>query len=481
MSEARKISRRGLLKGGVRAAASAGLAPLVTGAGSATGSRPNIVLLITDQQSATMLSCAGNEYLETPAMDSLARSGTRFERAYAADPVCVPSRFSMMTGLMPSACGYTDNSSGHRNAVPEEVVKNGLGWLIRDTGYETAYGGKVHLPKGMNAQNIGFDYFCRDQRDKLAKECADFIRRDHDKPFFLVGSFINPHDICYMAIREHQGKDYNIVKLAEGMKRPEGVSDKEFFAKHCPPLPDNFEVPEREPEAIDRLLRMREFRIHAREAWSEEMWRWHRWTYCRLTEMVDRQIGQVLRALRESGKEEDTVVIFVSDHGDHDAAHRMEHKTAPYDESARLPLIVSHKGVTPGGRVEDTHFVNTGLDLLPTICDYAGVEPSKHLQGRSARALAEGRRVSTWPDQVCAESQISRMLCTDRWKYCVYYAGKDREQLNDRQKDPGEMVNLAPDPDYRDVLNEHRRRMYRWMRRVDDRIGLEYVVRPEQA
>lgn len=119
---------------------------------------PNILVILTDQQHASMMSCAGNRYLHTPAMDSLAARGMRFERTYCTDPVCVPSRFSLMTGRMPSAIGMRSNDESQVESIPPRILQSGLGWLMRSGGYEAVYAGKVHLPK-MTAQDLGFD--CR--------------------------------------------------------------------------------------------------------------------------------------------------------------------------------------------------------------------------------------------------------------------------------------------------------------------------------
>ncbi|MEF8788256.1 MAG: sulfatase/phosphatase domain-containing protein, partial [Planctomycetota bacterium] len=143
-----------------------------------------------------------------------------------------------------------------------------------------------------------------------------------------------------------------------------------------------------------------------------------------------------------------------------------------------VPLIISRPGETPAGHVDDENLVSTGLDLLPTLCDYAGIEPPQGLPGRSARPLAAGRPPESWRDQVVTESSIGRMLRTDRWKYCVYNRGEPREQLNDKKKDPGEMHNLAVEPGHEAVLDEMRGRLARWMDRVDDEIGKEYLIRP---
>jgi len=221
-------------------------------------------------------------------------------------------------------------------------------------------------------------------------------------------------------------------------------------------LPPNFEPQDQEPEAIRMLLEQRLFKKHARETWPDEKWRMHRWAYCRLTEMVDAQIGRVLDAIRESGLEEKTVIVFSSDHGDMDSAHRMEHKTALYEEAARVPLIVSYKGVTPAGLVNDTHLVSNGLDLIPTLCDYAAIEPPNGLTGESFRPLAEGKTPQSWRTHLFIESEFGYMLRSERYKYVLYDVGKNREQLIDLENDPGEMKNLATNPTYQDILREHR-------------------------
>jgi choline-sulfatase len=430
-----------------------------------TDTRPNIVYIFTDQQSATMMSCAGNDDLETPAMDSLAAEGVRFERAYCGNPVCLPSRFAMMTGKMPSVIDVRSNDHRHVDAVPDEIQAGGLGWLLRDAGYDVAYGGKVHLPR-MTPEDIGFDVLTGNERDGLADACASYIREARDRPFLLVASFINPHDICYMAIRDFAEADIQkrilargeteLAALDEALQIPEGVSREAFFETLCPPLPDNFEPQQDEPEAIRDLQAQRPFKRSARQNWSEERWRMHRWAYCRLTERVDAQIGQVLEALRESGQAENTVVIFSSDHGDMDGAHRMEHKTAFYEEACRIPLIVSQPGTTPAGAVDDTHLVSNGLDLIPTLCDYAEIDPPADLEGVSFRAPAEGRMPSAWREVLPIEGEFGHALVTDRYKYALYDSGEHREQLLDLEERPLEMRNAAQDADKQEVLDRLR-------------------------
>lgn len=456
---------------------------------SASESRPNLLVIITDQQHAGMMSCAGNPYLKTPAMDSLAAKGARFELAYSANPVCVPARMSMFTGVIPSALGVRSNAE-QANPVPKDRLKNSMGWVFRRAGYRTVYGGKTHWMRGMTVESAGFELLTRDTREELAQKCAEFLAAPGDQPFLLVASFINPHDICFMAIdaftqatgREPLYPQATIERkyLAEALKMPTNMTEEEFFAKLCPPLPPNFEIPPEEPDAIPLLYaRPSTFRGWVRQHWTERDWRLHRWAYCRLTEKVDSEIGVVLQALRAHGLDKRTVVIFTSDHGDLDGAHRLEHKSVLYEESARVPFIVCWPGVTKAGLVDRDHLVSVGLDLIPTLCDFAGIAKPADLPGLSVRPLAEGRTPASWRKFVVVESQAGRMVRTHRYKYTVYEVGSRREQLVDLQEDPGEMANLAGKPEYHSVLQEHRRLLQEWVAAVGDEIGKSFIIPPE--
>ena len=409
---------------------------------------PNILLIITDQQQAGMMSCAGNPYLKTPAMDRLAARGVRFERAYCANPVCMPSRFSMMTGVLPGRIGMDKNEAAD---VPPEILVHAMGNVFQNRGYEAVYGGKVHLPggakKGIAA--YGFRYLINDEREKLAQTCAQFFRQPHDKPFSLVASFINPHDICYMAIDAYTTATSKPLMfpqsrrerecLAEALQLPPGMSRDQFFGTVCPPLPANFQIPPNEPPAV-RDSDWRDFRQYVQQHWSEDQWRLHRWAYARLTERVDEHLGVVLDALDAAGLTNETVVVFTSDHGDMNAAHHLEHKSMPYEEATNVPLIVSYPSVTPPGHIDRTHLVSTGLDLIPTLCDFAGIPAPKELAGRSVKPLAMGvEPPAAWRVCLVAENEGSVMLWSQQYKYAVYDHGEPREMLIDVQHDPGEM------------------------------------------
>ncbi len=204
-------------------------------------------------------------------------------------------------------------------------------------------------------------------------------------------------------------------------------------------------------------------------------------TCYRLITGMDAAVGRIMAALEELGLDDNTVVIFTSDHGALRGAHGLSGKWILYEESVGVPFIMAMKGAIPGGRVDRKHLVSNGLDLLPTLCDYAGIETPRGLAGRSLRPLAEGRDVAEWRSDVFAESRNGRMVRTARFKYCVHEAGERREMLVNLDRDPGEMKNLAGSPRYRDELNRHRRLLLSWLEKQQDTLGLSYAVRPEGA
>jgi arylsulfatase A-like enzyme len=381
-------------------------------------------------------------------MDRLAERGVRFDRAYCPEPVCGPSRASMLTGRMPHETGVTSNSSGG----PSEFADESLGSLLRDAGYETAYAGKWHLPSmgPDEAPEYGFDVVGGFDDRALPGACEEFIaEREDDRPFFLTAHFDDPHNIC---------------EWSRSQNLPWG-SVEDVPTEECPPLPANFPAPPFEPGSLADLRReMQDIRGEIDGDWPPEAWRHYRHAYYRLVERVDDALDRILSALDDAGVRDDTLVVFTSDHGDMNAAHELNQKWALYDESARVPLIVD----APDGRsgVVDSHLVSTGLDLLPTLCDYAGATPPDDLHGRSLLPLVEDGHVDDWRDAVVAESHMydlnARMVRTDQYKYAVYGRGRYREQLFDMEADPGEMVNLATDADYADVLDDHRERLLEW-------------------
>lgn len=140
-----------------------------------------------------------------------------------------------------------------------------------------------------------------------------------------------------------------------------------------------------------------------------------------------------------------------------------------------IPLILSQKGTIPEGVVDDNHLVSNGLDLLPTLCDAAGIKCPAGLQGCSLLPLVRGEADAEWRNHVVVESLHGRMLRTDRFKYSIYFSGDNREQLVDLKKDPGERTNLASSGPVNAVLEQHRQQLKDWLIRTGDAVGLRYL------
>lgn len=467
--------------------------------------KPNIVVITTDQQSSTMLGIAGNEWVRTPNLDKLAKRGVRFTKAYATNPVCVPSKFSMQTGLFPSVIGVRYNSAPVDTAKNNKIIKKALGWKIREAGYTTVFGGKVHLPDHIHGPVSLYGYSVLGKNGQivkhksaryrkriideewydptlLAKAGAKFLlkHKNDKKPFFLFLSFMPPHDICYFTIRTMKPNSRlakntpkNLIEFQNRLNKKEKEMGDKFFSHpdvnssdfnpedYAPPLPDNFEPTIGEPQAIRNLIALRPFRKKARRVWGEKGWREHRWLYARLTERADSLIGEVLQALHKSGLDQNTIVVFTSDHGDNDSSHRLEHKTVFYNEASCIPFIFAGPGIESGLVVD--HQVSMGLDLYPTLIYLAGGRIPERLPGISLKPYLKEKKPSNSSKFVFMENQIGFMVTDGRFKYAWYDDKTNDQMLIDLKTDPGEEINLMS------ALRGHfiyKRRSEKYMRRL---------------
>ena len=431
--------------------------------------KPNVLILTTDQQRVDAMSAAGNRWARTPNMDALAAQGVYFRRSYCAFPLCSPSRSALHTGRTPHEIRVD------RNSVPIDPAMPLSGQVFRDAGYETAYAGKWHMPDPYPSGGIaGFEVLnTATRKSRLAHDVDEdtmnaavgFLKRKHDKPFLLVVSFINPHDICLLA-----GEKGGLAD--EVWKRygpPEGAE--------LPPLPPNFTVPG------DAMPLRR-----AHPEWDDTQWRRYRYAYARLVEDVDRQVGQVMAALREAGVEDRTLVVFTSDHGEGLGARHWTGKMMFHDDQAAVPLIVSWKGVTPTARMDERHLVST-LDVLPTICDYAGVPPPPSMRGESLRGVIEHPDrpghdfvVSEMSQGVGAAGQRSFMLRTAQYKYMYFPGSPAVERLFDMKADPFEMKDLVADAAAAKELERHRGLLAAWKKTTEeDRYPLKAAAEQPKA
>jgi arylsulfatase A-like enzyme len=347
---------------------------------------------------------------------------------------------------------------------------------------EGAHDVPADAPDGLDGPTAsGFTEIYAGTHEGLATACGEFLAADErrESPFLLVASFNEPHGIC---------------EWARGQTPPSGeVAEVDW--RELPVLPPNFAAGSEEPEAL-RLVQQFAWTVHPTLHWDEERWRRYRHAYFRLCERVDAEIGTMLGELDASGLREETLIVFTSDHGDMQGAHGWNQKKTLYEESAGVPFIVVPPSAASDGTTRG-ELVSVGLDLLPTMCDYAGIKPDSELAGRSLRELVEPPADARpgWRTQVVAETEwtfpglmpppvmsglTARMVRTPGYKYLCHSWGAHREQLFDLRRDPGEMINLATSGAHQDVLSDHRRRLIEHCGALDDPFG-RYVPAPGVA
>ncbi|WP_316789572.1 sulfatase [Pedobacter frigoris] len=425
--------------------------------------RPNILIIMTDQQTADAMSNAGNKDLHTPAMDKLAANGVRFSKAYCAQPLCTPSRTAIFSGKMPYETGFTGNAPEKDGQWPDSLLM--MGKIFQDGGYKTGYVGKWHLPvptTKVNQHGFGFIQNTNflDYNDAgTPAYCARFIKENKDNPFLLVASFLNPHDICEWA----RGESLKMDVLEDAPPPHE-----------CPALPANWRKPAHEPEIIREQQKV-SFRTYPTVDWTENQWRQYRWAYNRLVEKVDNYIEMVLASLKKYGVEKNTIIIFTADHGDGYAAHSWNQKQVLYEESVKVPFIISRIGQWQP-RVDDMLVCN-GTDILPTICGFAGIKKPAALKGvdigmkivNPSKNLRDTLVVETdFADNDQLLGISGRAVITKDFKYIVYSKGIVREQLFNLNTDPGETINLAVNTQYKKKLTDIRRYLKNWCKANGD-------------
>lgn len=420
--------------------------------GAAALAQPNIIWIMTDQQTASAMSCAGSSDVRTPNMDRLAAHGVRFTNAYCAMPLSGPSRASMITGLLPCESGMLENEQ----PLLPELRENTIGDVVRSAGYDCVYAGKWHVNTiSLPSQRaFGFDMISPVEKpdeymkggNPVTDACVEYLRAPHDRPFFMVASYINPHNIC---------------EFARGQRTPHASISAPASLSQCPELPPNYALRGDEPSILahERSL---SYAMYPTVDFNDEDWRMYLYAYYRLVESVDEQIGRIVDEIDRQGLWNNTVVLFMSDHGDGAAAHHWNQKTALWEEVANVPFILCVPGDRKKGTVSDA-LVNAGIDIMPTLASVSGAQmPS----GRSGRDIIKG----ALPHYIVTETNFKQtsgtygfMVRTARYKYVIYDKGKFREQLFDMVHDRAETDNLVADPRYARTLSEHRRILWEWV------------------
>jgi len=468
------LSRRKFLASS--AAAVAGSCLMKTHADPVAGTKPNLLFIMTDQQFADVIRGLNRvvdpQGLNTPGIDRLLANGVRFEKAYATYPLCVPVRNSMMTGRFP----HEINVNINRNSENGYLQVPMMGTYMTHAGYDCGYVGKWHLAvPNTDTASHGFPFVrhavANGIDEDVAPGCRQFLNQwEGENPFCLVASWVNPHDICEYARIEGGIPD----TLPNG-----AIGSPPADPAQLPPLRANHAEAADEPAALKKLRENPEnlgwlTNLYPTDTYTDLNWRRYMWAYHRMVEKVDAQINELLTELDNRNLTDNTVIVFTSDHGDGYGSHLWNQKICFYEESARVPFIVSGPGVGSGG-VDTDHIVSIGLDVLPTLLDFAGASIPQELPGASVKPLVDGNAAQTdWRDYAVLQCEFGgfgvanqsgikgRCVRSAQYKYILYHdeASPDEvsnEQLFHMPTDPGETTNLARHPDYQRELHRHRR------------------------
>lgn len=446
----------------------------------------NVLWLMSDQHNANCLGCAGHPDVRTPCLDGLAANGVRFRRAYCNNPICGPSRSCYLTGQFVKHHGVAGNfiRSVHRDAP-------NLAQQFRAAGYQTALIGKAHLPHDW--VQAGFEHvrlsdladaapedprtchyfnelvergwadhydagwlppghpghgmksFLSELPEDLGmeawtgREAIAFLKqRDPGRPFFLKVSFQRPHDPY--APPKSRADDYAPQDLALPANAADfldrGFAGKPAFMREQRALPVGSGYPYRSADANDLRLQM------AR--------------HFTLVSMIDEEIGKILAALEASGGIDNTLIAYVSDHGDFAGEHGLVLKNLGiYESIHRIPFLFSGPGI-PGGIEVDT--MVESVDFHPTLLEAAGLEPPAGLDGKSLWSLAQGKSrlpirdlvVCEWDFPVSPQRRVHAVR-DDRYRLVLYDELPDEGELYDCRADPGELHNLYHAPGCREV------------------------------
>lgn len=464
--------------------------------------RPNILVLSTDQQRWDALGANGNEEIHTPNLDRLAENGVNFDRTFVQNPVCMPSRASYMTGRYPSQLRIYSNGI----SLPEQFRT--LPEYFTNYGYETANIGKLHFLPHANRDHsephpsYGFDHLeisdepgpyedaYRAWVKKHAPEALDDISVGLPPAAKTWQSVMGEDDISHPDPRfsgepEPFPADDDLTHTAfVGRRTIEFLEQRQdtrflcvsgFYSPHQPwVVPQRYldlydreelSVPEHPPELAEEREAIDGASDHdGGVTFSEDERRGARHGYYAMVSEVDHWVGRILDTLEEQGIRENTIVVFMSDHGDDLGDHLRYGKGFPgWDAISRVPFIVHWPdGITNPGRTESG--IAELVDLLPTLLDASGIPVPTSLQGESLTGVLNDA-ASTPKDCALTESGSGKILRTDRYRYALEPSGEER--LYDLEDDPGEYHNRADDPTYDSAISDLRKDLIQRVTTID--------------
>ena len=472
---------------------------------------PNILWICTDQQRFDTLGCYGNDFVRTPNLDRLARDGVLFERAYAQNPVCAPSRACFLTGRYPRTTGCRQNGQ----AIParERLVPR----ILHDHGYTCGLSGKLHIspcnPKACPGTerriDDGYDVFhwshhpgrnwptneyflwldekgveYRDRPSGRSRYVQVTVPEEHHQTTWCVEKAVRFIESCRKLGRPWLFS-INTFDPHHPFNPPEAYLDRYRGRIDDLPLPNYVEDELDDKPVWQRIDHQKAYGGAGGfpyDEMSETDHRWVRAAYWAMVDLIDHQVGRLLDVLEATGQRENTLVIFTSDHGEMLGDHGIYLK-GPYfyEPAVHVPLILSCPGLFTGDR-RIAGLVEL-VDLAPTILEACGLEAEPGMQGTSLLPLLKGEApASSFREDVYSEFYASNfhydphafttMVRTDRYKLTVAH-GLNTGELYDLERDPAETHNLWADPG-------HAETRHNMMMRLADRMAWTADPLPER-
>ena len=439
---------------------------------AADDSRPNIVLIITDDQRWDQLSYTGHPVLKTPNIDRIAQEGASFDNFFVATPLCSPSRASFLTGLYPHTHRVFNNDKLGIDVISHTLMT--FPRQLREQGYETAYIGKWHMGLddsrrpgfdswiSFKGQGIYIDGVINDNgtrrqlrgnmTDYLNRRAVEFVNQPHDKPFCLYLGHKAVHN-PFLPSQRHE-ELYSDYEFQVPPRNEADLAGKPVLTRKRPKL-DRSKMEGIGPEPAEpRRGRGRDPQSIVRDQ-------------LRCLAAVDEGVGQLLAALESTGELDNTIFIYTSDNGFFMGEHgSFNGKRMPYDEALRVPFFIRYPKLIAPGSNRDELILN--IDVAPTLLDLAGVESVIPMHGESLVPLLQDTNANWrkaflaeyYHEKVAAKTPTWKAVRTDRWKYIHYLIADTQgdpfgyDELYDLEADPNELKNLVNHPEQKTRLNE---------------------------
>lgn len=427
------------------------------GQGSATKSkakRPNILFILPDQLRAQALGCMGNPDVKTPNIDRLAAEGLLFKQTFANTPVCCPARANLLTGKYAHKNGMVANDLRLREA------ESTLAEMLKQAGYRTGFIGKWHLDGGKREPGFvppgerrqGFDFWA-------AHECS---HRHFDNHYFR-------DEATPIKLGKYEAEGWTDIAV-EFLRAQASQAQPFFLMLQMGPPHDPYKAPPQYEALYDaRKLTMRPNWVEGTRMGSRQDIASY---YAQIT-AVDEQVGRLVQTLKDLKLDEDTIIVFTSDHGDMLGSQGMRLKRKPWEESIRVPGIVRYPRRVPAGQQTDAML--THVDFAPTLLSLCGLKPTPRMQGNDLSRLMLGQ-TRTAPDSAYLQifGPFDGDETTGGWRGVrtqryLYARHRDKPWvLYDLANDPFEQKNLADDPASARLRAEMEQKLNAWMQRTGD-------------